>query len=74
MAWVRERFGVELPVDLLFTSTFTVADAAAAITQRQLDQVAGHFGQVSAAQAEELLEAVERLSDAEIDALLAAEE
>lgn len=74
MAWVRERFGVELPVDRLFTSTFTVADAAAAITQRQLDQVAGHFGQVSAAQAEELLEAVERLSDAEIDALLAAEE
>ncbi|WP_020523991.1 HAD-IIIC family phosphatase [Catelliglobosispora koreensis] len=62
MARVRQVFGVELPVDLLFTPAFTVAEVSAAILELQVSDSAA------------LLEEIESLSDDEIEALLAAEE
>ncbi|MEV0326760.1 HAD-IIIC family phosphatase [Micromonospora echinospora] len=65
MARVRAGYGVELPVDLLFTTGFTVAQAA-----RAIDDVRP----VSGADIDLLIAQVEALSDDEVAALLAAEE
>jgi acyl carrier protein len=64
MARVRQAFGVELPVDLLFTPAFTVAEAARAIRERQLDAA-------GPAAVDDALATLDRLSDEEIEALLA---
>ncbi|WP_169987848.1 HAD-IIIC family phosphatase [Microbispora sp. H10836] len=63
MARVRAEFGVELPFDTLYTTSFTVAEVAKVIEERQLadtddDELAG------------LLDELAGLSDEEIDALL----
>ncbi|MBB5873911.1 FkbH-like protein [Allocatelliglobosispora scoriae] len=67
MARARQAFGVELPVDLLFTPAFTVAEVSAAILALQLDQL---DTSISA----DLLDEIEALSEEELEALLAAEE
>ncbi|GAB3163937.1 HAD-IIIC family phosphatase [Microbispora hainanensis] len=66
MARVRAEFGVELPFDTLYTTSFTVAEVAKAIEERQLadtddEELAG------------LLDELAGLSDEEIDALLDSE-
>ncbi|MEU8278995.1 HAD-IIIC family phosphatase [Microbispora bryophytorum] len=63
MARVRAEFGVELPFDTLYTTSFTVSEVAKAIEERQLadaddEELAG------------LLDELAGLSDEEIDALL----
>ncbi|MEN3534694.1 HAD-IIIC family phosphatase [Microbispora sp. ZYX-F-249] len=63
MARVRAEFGVELPFDTLYTTSFTVAEVAKVIEERQLadtddEELAG------------LLDELAGLSDEEIDALL----
>ncbi|MEU6410082.1 HAD-IIIC family phosphatase [Microbispora sp. NPDC046933] len=65
MARVRAEFGVELPFDTLYTTSFTVAEVAKVIEERQLaeagdEELAG------------LLDELAGLSDEEIDALLAS--
>ncbi|WP_416906029.1 phosphopantetheine-binding protein [Micromonospora echinospora] len=65
MARVRAGYGVELPVDLLFTPGFTVAQAAHAIDDAR---------PVSGADIDLLIAQVGALSDDEVAALLAAEE
>ena len=67
MARVREVFAVELPVELLFTPAFTVAEVSREIRRRQLDG-AGDAGLT------DLLAELERLSDDEIELLLAEED
>ncbi|MFI6763281.1 HAD-IIIC family phosphatase [Micromonospora sp. NPDC050417] len=67
MARVREVFAVELPVELLFTPTFTVAEVSREIRERQLAGVDG-------AELTGLIAELERLSDAEIESLLAEED
>ncbi|MEV7230243.1 HAD-IIIC family phosphatase [Polymorphospora sp. NPDC051019] len=64
MARVRAVLGVELPVELLFTPAFTVAQAAGSI-----DAAGGR----AATDLDGLLAEVEALSDDEVAALLAAE-
>ncbi|RKR92256.1 HAD superfamily phosphatase (TIGR01681 family)/FkbH-like protein [Micromonospora pisi] len=66
MARVREMFAVELPVELLFTPAFTVAEVSREIRERQLAGVDG-------AELTGLIAELERLSDAEIESLLAEE-
>ncbi|GIH95230.1 HAD-IIIC family phosphatase [Planobispora siamensis] len=63
MARVRAEYGVELPFETLYTTTFTVAEIARVIEEQQVAQ-AGN------AELEELLEELEGLSDEEIEALL----
>ncbi|WP_182881453.1 HAD-IIIC family phosphatase [Microbispora sp. H10949] len=63
MARVRAEFGVELPFDTLYTTSFTIAEVAKVIEERQLaetgdEELAG------------LLDELAGLSDEEIDALL----
>ncbi|MBF9129227.1 HAD-IIIC family phosphatase, partial [Plantactinospora sp. S1510] len=58
---VRDDFGVELPVDALFTDAFTVADVARTIREH------------SSADVDELLAELAQLSDDEIRALLDAD-
>ncbi|MEW9532188.1 HAD-IIIC family phosphatase [Microbispora sp. NPDC049125] len=63
MARVRAEFGVELPFDTLYTTSFTVAEVAKVIEERQLadtgdEELAG------------LLDELAGLSDEEIEALL----
>jgi acyl carrier protein len=67
MARVREVFAVELPVELLFTPAFTVAEVSREIRRRQL---AG----ADEAELTDLLVELERLSDDEIELLLAEED
>lgn len=67
MARVREVFAVELPVELLFTPAFTVAEVSREIRQRQL---AG----ADSAELTDLLAKLDRLSDDEIELLLAEED
>ncbi|MEO3860358.1 phosphopantetheine-binding protein [Acrocarpospora sp. B8E8] len=63
LARVEEQYGVELPIDVLFTSGFTVAEVAKAIDQGRLDAV----GEEELA---ELLKQLEGMSDEEISELL----
>jgi acyl carrier protein len=60
---VRDEFGVELPVDALFTDAFTVADVARTIRERQ----------VGGAELDDLFAELEQLSDDEVRALLDAD-
>ncbi|GAA0409840.1 hypothetical protein Acor_36030 [Acrocarpospora corrugata] len=63
LARVEEQYGVELPIDVLFTSGFTVAEVARAIDQGRLEAV----GEEELA---ELLKHLEGMSDDEISELL----
>lgn len=67
MARVREVFAVELPVDLLFTPAFTVAEVSREIRRRQLDGA-------DETELTDLLAELDRLSDDEIELLLAEED
>ncbi|GAA4717657.1 HAD-IIIC family phosphatase [Phytohabitans rumicis] len=58
---VRDDFGVELPVDALFTDAFTVADIARTIREHQ------------SADLDDLLAELEQLTDDEVRALLDAD-
>lgn len=62
LARVQERYGVELPIDVLFASDFTVAEAA-----RLIDET---LGGVSDEQLAELLDELDDLSDDDLRALL----
>jgi acyl carrier protein len=67
LARVQDTLGVEVPVDALFETDLTVAAAARAITQVQLDG----FDPVELA---EVLAELDGMSEAEIAALLAQAE
>lgn len=60
---VRDEFGVELAIDELFSTAFTVADMARTIRQRQVDQT-------DDADLADLLDELDQLSDDEIRAML----
>jgi len=64
---VREAFGVELPLNLIFTSAPTIAGLAQAIEQYMLETA--DVGEVVA-----MLKELDELSDEEIKALLESEE
>lgn len=66
MVRVRERFGVELPLDTLYVAGFTVTQVVRAIQERQL-------AEADQEELTELLEELEGLSDEEIEALLAGD-
>ncbi|GII81867.1 hypothetical protein Sru01_68490 [Sphaerisporangium rufum] len=63
LARVQERYGVELPVDELFTSEFTVTAAARLIDEALLGDLADD-------QLSELLDELEGMSEEEVRALL----
>jgi hypothetical protein len=67
LARVQETMGVEVPVDALFETDLTVAAAARAITQAQLDGL--EPDELAAVMAE-----LDGMSDAQIAALLAQAE
>lgn len=67
LARVQETYGIELPVDLLFTGDFTVAEAARAIDRGRLE--AADDTEIAA-----LLTELESLSDEDVLALLAEED
>ncbi|WP_214102984.1 phosphopantetheine-binding protein [Acrocarpospora catenulata] len=63
LARVEEQYGVELPIDVLFASGFTVAEVAKAIDEGRLDAVGDE-------ELAELLKQLEGMSDEEISELL----
>ncbi|GIJ73873.1 hypothetical protein Voc01_087900 [Virgisporangium ochraceum] len=63
---VRDELGVELAIDELFTTAFTVADIAHTVRRRQLDRA-------DDAELADLLDELDRLSDEEIRAMLDVE-
>ncbi|MBP2703140.1 HAD-IIIC family phosphatase [Microbispora sp. RL4-1S] len=65
MARVRAEYGVELPFDTLYTTSFTVAQVAKVIEERQLAQAGDE-------ELAGLLDELAGLSEEEIDALLSA--
>ncbi|MEU8271625.1 phosphopantetheine-binding protein [Sphaerisporangium sp. NPDC049002] len=67
LARVQETYGIELPVDLLFTGDFTIAEAARAIDRGRLE--AADDTEIAA-----LLAELESLSDEDVLALLAEED
>lgn len=66
VARVHEAFQVEVPLTVLFEGTSTIASLAEAIEQFQIDQA-------SPEEIAEQMRELEHLSDAEIEALLAAD-
>lgn len=64
-ARVRDEFGVELPIDVLFTDSFTIAEIAGSIRTAQLGQTDDELTA--------LLAELDGLSDADVRALLDAE-
>ncbi|GLX93221.1 hypothetical protein GT755_03520 [Herbidospora sp. NEAU-GS84] len=64
LARVEEQFGVELPIDVLFASGFTVAEASKAIDQ-------GRIAAVDDDELAALLKQLDGMSDDEINELLA---
>ena len=68
---VRDEFGVELPIDALFTDAFTVADVARTI--RALDPVDAALAGLDDADLDALLDELDGLSDEDVRALLDAD-
>jgi len=67
LSLVRQTFGLDLSLKIVYSGDFTVAELAKAIELREIEQVgAGSY--------EELLKEVENLSDEEVRALLAQEQ
>jgi len=65
LARVRERYGVELSFEVVYSGDFTVAELARAIEISRLQEAGGEV--------EDLLREIESLSDEEVRALLAEE-
>ncbi|GAA3804755.1 hypothetical protein GCM10022226_25800 [Sphaerisporangium flaviroseum] len=66
LARVQETYGIELPIDLLFTGEFTISEAAGAIDRARLE--AADDGEIAA-----LLAELDGMSDEDVLALLAEE-
>ena len=67
LARVRDRFGADLALDVVYSGNFTVAELARAIELKEIEKI-------SAAGYEDLLKEVENLSDGEVRALLERED
>jgi FkbH-like protein len=63
---VRQIYGVDLSLEVVYSGEFTVAELAKAIELKEIEQAGGDYG--------ELIEELEGLSDAEVRALLAEEQ
>jgi FkbH-like protein len=63
---VRQTYGVDLSLEIVYSGEFTVAELAKAVELKEFAQAGADYG--------ELLEEVENLSDEEVRALLAAEQ
>jgi acyl carrier protein len=63
---VRQIYGIDLSLEVVYSGEFTVAELAKAIELKEIEQAGGDY--------RELLEELEGLSDDEVRALLAAEQ
>jgi FkbH-like protein len=63
---VRQMYGIDLSLEVVYSGEFTVAELAKAIELKEIEQAGGDY--------QELLEELEGLSDDEVRALLAAEQ
>ena len=63
---VRQIYGVDLSLEVVYSGEFTVAELAKAIELKEIEQAGGDYG--------ELIGELDGLSDAEVRALLAEEE
>jgi acyl carrier protein len=63
---VRQIYGVDLSLEVVYSGEFMVAELAKAIELKEIEQAGGDYG--------ELIEELDRLSDAEVRALLAEEQ
>ena len=63
---VRQIYGVDLSLEVVYSGEFTVAELAKAIELKEIEQAGGDYG--------ELIAELDGLSDAEVRALLAEEE
>lgn len=63
---VRQIYGVDLSLEVVYSGEFTVAELAKAVELKEIEQAGGEY--------EELLREVEGLSDEEVRALLAEEQ
>jgi acyl carrier protein len=63
---VRQIYGVELSLEVVYSGEFTVAELAKAIELKEIEQAGGDYA--------ELIQELEGLSDAEVRALLAEEQ
>jgi hypothetical protein len=63
---VRQTYGVDLSLEIVYSGEFTVAELAKAVELKEFAQAGADY--------RELLEEVENLSDEEVRALLAAEQ
>lgn len=63
---VRQIYGIELSLEVVYSGEFTVAELAKAIELKEIEQAGGDY--------QELLQELEGLSDDEVRALLAAEQ
>ena len=63
---VRQIYGVELSLEVVYSGEFTVAELAAALELKEIEQAGGDY--------QELLQELEGLSDEEVRALLAEEQ
>jgi acyl carrier protein len=62
---VRQIYGVELSLEVVYSGEFTVAELAKAVELKEIEQAGGDY--------RELLKELEELSDDEVRALLAEE-
>ena len=63
---VRQIYGVDLSLEVVYSGEFMVAELAKAIELKEIEQAGGDY--------QELIEELEGLSDAEVRALLAEEQ
>jgi acyl carrier protein len=63
---VRQIYGVDLSLEVVYSGEFTVAELAKAIELKEIEQAGGDYG--------ELIAELDGLSDAEVRALLAEEQ
>ena len=63
---VRQIYGVDLSLEVVYSGEFTVAELAKAIELKEIEQAGGDYG--------ELIAELDRLSDADVRALLAEEQ
>jgi acyl carrier protein len=63
---VRQIYGVDLSLEVVYSGEFTVAELAKAIELKEIEQAGGDYG--------ELIAELDALSDAEVRALLAEEQ
>ena len=66
LSQVRQRCGVELSLEVVYSGEFTVAELAKAVELKEIERAGGDY--------EELLQELEGLSDEEVRALLAEEQ